>query len=77
MEVYASLDPTDDELDGDEDHLQEIQDILERMDDAEDDRLGDDVYQQFHYDLCAGCRKKFLKNPLSKPTVSHFDFSKN
>lgn len=77
MEVYASLDSSEDDLDGDEDHLQEIQDILERMDDAEDERLGDDVYQQFRFDLCATCRKKFVKNPLSTPTVSHFDFSKN
>jgi len=77
MEVYASLDSSDEGLDGDEDHLQEIQDILERMEDADDSRLGDDVYQQFRFDLCAGCRKKFIKNPLGAPSVSHFDFSKN
>ena len=77
MEVYASLDTADDGLDGDEDHLQEIQDILERMDEIEDERLGDDVYQQFRFDLCSACRKRFIKNPLSAPTVAHFDFSKN
>ena len=77
MEVYASLDTSDEGLSGDEDHLQEIQDILERMEDAEDDRLGDDVFQQFRFDLCSTCRTKFSKNPLSISKVSHFDFSKN
>ena len=77
MEVYASLDTSEEGLSGDEDNLQEIQDILERMEDAEDDRLGDDVFQQFRFDLCSSCRAKFAKNPLSVSKVSHFDFSKN
>jgi hypothetical protein len=76
MEVYASLDPMDDSLDDDQDHLQEIQDILERMDDAEDERIGDDVYQQMRFDLCAQCRKRFLRNPMSA-AVPTFDFSEN
>jgi hypothetical protein len=34
VEVYASLDPVEEELDDDRDYLQEIQDILEQIDDA-------------------------------------------
>ena len=37
MEVYASLDPNDGEFDDDRDHLQEIQDILEQL---EEDGYG-------------------------------------
>ena len=77
MEVYASLDAADDGCDGDEDHLQEIQDIIERIEDADDERIGDDVYQQFRFDLCASCRKRFVKSPLGLQSAAHFDFSKN
>lgn len=75
MEVYAAFDPV--ELDDDNDNLQEIHEILERMDDADGDQIGDDVYQQLRFDLCPECRKKFLKNPLGRKLVEQFHFSSN
>ena len=55
MEVYAALDPLPtDEDDDDRDHLQEVQDILERMEDSQSEQIGDDVYQQLRFDLCRG-----------------------
>jgi hypothetical protein len=80
MEVYAALDPVvAHEDEDDRDHLQEIQDILEGIDDAEDDQIGDDVYQQLRFDLCPECRRKFIKNPLgrSAPLAKVVGFSKN
>ena len=77
LEVYASLDQSDNELDSDRDHLQEIQDILEQMDGDEDEQLCDDVYHQTRFDLCSECRKKFVNNPLGRLTKHEFDFSKN
>ena len=78
MEVYAAFDPmaADDDND-DRNHLQEIQDILERLEDAESDQIGDDVYQQLRFDLCPECRKKFLDNPLGREVVKMFGFSQN
>lgn len=77
MEVYAAFDTSAaDESDGDRDHLQEIQEILLRAEDADDDQIGDDVYQQLRFDLCCDCRKTFLRNPLGRE-VKQFDFSKN
>jgi hypothetical protein len=78
MEVYAAFDPvvTDDE-DDDRDHLQEIQDILERLEDAENDQIGDDVYQQLRFDLCPKCRRKFLRNPLGREAAKAVHFSQN
>ncbi len=65
VEVYAAFDPAAvDSDDEDRDHLEEIQDILERLEDSASDEIGDDVYQQLRFDLCPECRKKFLKNPL-------------
>jgi hypothetical protein len=65
MEVFAAMDTAAGE-DDDNDHLQEIQDILERLDDAEDDQIGEGVCQQLRFDLCPECRSKFVKNPLGR-----------
>jgi hypothetical protein len=75
LEVYAAFDPL--ELDDDRDNLQEIHEILERMDDSDGQEIGDDVYEQMRFDLCPECRKRFLKNPLGRRAAEQFDFSKN
>jgi hypothetical protein len=79
MEVYAAFDPVaTDENEEDRDHLQEVQDILEGLEDADDDQIGDDVYQQMRFDLCPECRKKFIKSPLGREAAGKvFDFSEN
>lgn len=80
MEVYAAYSLEQAEQDDDRDHLQEIQDILERMEDAQCDQIGDDVYQQLRFDLCPECRKRFIKNPLAtgrEPAAKILDFSEN
>lgn len=87
VEVFAAFDPAAVDSDEDDrDHLEEIQDILERMDDSADDQIGDDVYQQLRFDLCPECRRKFIKNPLGveatatsleSPVTKAFGFSSN
>jgi hypothetical protein len=78
MEVYAAFDPAAaDNDDEDRDHLEEIQDILERMEDMPGDEIGDEVYQQLRFDLCPECRKKFIRNPLGRETAKAFGFSAN
>jgi hypothetical protein len=78
IEVYAAYDPeATSEDENDRDHLQEIQDILECLEDADDDLIGNDVYQQLRFDLCPECRKKFLQNPLGRETAKAFGFSSN
>ena len=76
MEIYAAFDPMALEED-DRDHLQEIQDILERSEDLESEQIGDDVYQQLRFDLCPECRRKFLKNPLGRENAKILNFSEN
>ena len=78
MEVYAAAEPSDsDEREDDRDHLAEIQDILERMEDTEGDEIGDDVYQQLRFDLCGECQKRFLRDPLGRHLATQFEFSEN
>ena len=78
MEVFAAFDPAacggDDD---DRDHLQEILDLLERLEDADNDQIGEDVYQRLRFDLCPQCRKKFVRNPLGREVVKAFGFSEN
>jgi hypothetical protein len=76
MEIYAAFDPMALEED-DRDHLQEIQDMLERAEDLESDQIGDDVYQQLRFDLCPECRQRFLKNPLGRENAKILNFSEN
>lgn len=78
IEVYAALDPSLDETDDDRDGLQDVQEMLGRMDDADSEGVTqEDVYQNLRFDLCPECRKKFLKHPLGREAVKQFDFSQN
>ena len=78
LEVYAAFDPlSSDDADDDRDCLQELHEILERVDDAADDNVGDDVYQQLRFDVCPECHQKLLKNPLGRKPAEKHDFSRN
>ncbi len=77
LEVYAALDQAEDSVDEDRDHLQEIQDILEHLDEAEDACIGEDIYQSKRLDLCSQCRRRFVENPLGLLPKHQFDFSEN
>jgi len=76
IECYASLD-NDEPRDDDADHLEEIEDILERIEGIDDPAVGEEVYQQARYDLCDGCRQRFLKNPLGRGVAASVKFSNN
>ena len=77
IEISAAFDPVISDDEDDRDHLQEIQDILERLEDAQSDEVSDDVYQQLRFDLCPECRRRFAKNPLGHESAKILDFSEN
>lgn len=78
IEVSAAMNPIDlEEPEDDRDHLLELHEILERLDDEVSEEIGDDVYQNMRFDLCAKCRQKFVKSPLGRDMVPQFNFSKN
>ena len=78
-EVYAAMDVVSGEDDDfDVDHLEQLGEMLEQLDDDTCANIGEDVCQQMRFDLCPTCREKFVKNPLGRETVStQFNFSKN
>jgi len=78
LEVYAAFDPLSvDDSEDDRDALEDLHEILERVGDATDENIGDEVYQQLRFDLCPECRKKLLKNPLGRKVADKHDFSRN
>jgi hypothetical protein len=78
IEVYAAYDPLEiTEEDLDEDHMEEISELLKNMEHMDEQELEDQVYKSFRFDLCPECQKKFLKDPLSREANRSIDFSKN
>ncbi|MEM8865650.1 MAG: hypothetical protein AAGF31_08935 [Planctomycetota bacterium] len=75
VEVYSAIDGDVGEGDHEQDHLEEIDDLLERIDDLDSD--DSDIYQQVRYDLCEECRAAFAKNPLGRLVPSKIGFSEN
>jgi hypothetical protein len=60
------------------DHLEEMQELLEQLDESEDPRLSPDaVARSMRFDLCEACRQRFVKNPLGIKSGKYLDFSKN
>jgi hypothetical protein len=77
IEISAAFDPAGVEEEDDRDYLEEIQEILERLEDSQGEGVGEDVHQELRFDLCPECRKKFLKNPLGRENAKLLGFSEN
>ncbi len=79
IEVYAAQDPREiTEADLDEDHMEAVSQLLQDMEEnlASPDDL-DPANQNFRFDLCPECRKKFVRDPLGREAAQKFDFSEN
>ncbi|MEN0109641.1 MAG: hypothetical protein AAF805_02855 [Planctomycetota bacterium] len=77
LEVYAAIDDDTHAGNDEDDHLEEIEDLLERIDEEDGVPVADDrLYQQRRYDLCAQCRERLLRNPLGRG-VARTGFSNN
>ncbi|MFO0808174.1 MAG: hypothetical protein U0746_06090 [Gemmataceae bacterium] len=79
MEVYAAHDPAElTEADLEQDHMDEISQMLQDMEDAgtEPDEPAP-AFKKMRYDLCPSCHKRFLRDPLNKEATQKFHFSEN
>jgi len=77
MEAFVAMDPTGDDDEADRDHLEEVQDILQRLEEEDCEQMSRDVYREMRYDLCSACHKRFVADPLGRQMAMHFDFSEN
>lgn len=77
IEVFAAHEPVGiTEADLDEDHMEAVSQLLRDREEADSDEVSPTA-QQFRYDLCPGCRKKYVQSPLAKELANKFDFSEN
>lgn len=60
--------------DDDSDHLLELHELLERLEEEEGELFDDEV--QHRYDLCPRCYEQFRKNPMGRDTLV-LSFSNN
>jgi hypothetical protein len=78
IEVFAAHNPAEiTEADLEEDHMEAVSQLLREMEDAADADDIESASQHLRYDLCPECRRRFLRDPLSKDSIQKFDFSEN
>jgi hypothetical protein len=79
IEIFAAHDPAEiTEADLDDDHMEAVSELLREMEDSlEDPDVAEPPHRHFRYDLCPGCRKRFVRDPLGKEAAQKFDFSEN
>ncbi|MBL7193189.1 MAG: hypothetical protein ISS73_04490 [Pirellulales bacterium] len=80
IDVFQAIDDSSDECGGSDDefdHLDDVQDLLQRIDEQELEMLEEEVTRTLRFDLCDECRRTFLKNPLGGKSSKSLNFSNN
>jgi hypothetical protein len=78
IEAFPGFDPNQiTEEDLDEDHMEEVSQLLQRNETLSPEELATPIHKGFRFDLCPACHHKFVKDPLGKEFLRSFDFSKN
>lgn len=77
IEISAVFEPTVVDEEDDRDHLQEIQELLEQLENSRGEEIGEDVHQELRFDLCPQCRRRFVKMLLARGVAKLLDFSTN
>lgn len=78
--AYAGFDPNEiTEEDLDQDHFEEISEILRREEEGggPPSDLDEPLYKGFRYDLCPACHRRFIKDPLNRDLLRLLNFSQN
>jgi hypothetical protein len=78
IEAFAAQDPGQiTEADLDEDHMEEVSQLLRDMEDGPEDQDVEEACKNFRFDLCPDCHKRFVRDPLGKEQGQKLFFSKN
>ncbi len=78
MEAFAATDPTeltDDDLEAD--HVEEMARLLTDLEDSAEQPQLLPTSKKMRFDLCPGCFRKFVHDPLGREAATKFDFSPN
>ncbi len=76
IEIQKTVNNGPHPLDEDRDHLVELEEILERMEERDSEDITDEFYQRRTFDLCETCYQKYARNPLALET-SPIGYSQN
>lgn len=78
IDVFRALEGDDACDEGDDfDHLDDVQELLQRIDEQDLAMLEDEASRTLRFDLCDECRRAFLKNPLGGKSGKSLNFSNN
>ncbi|MBY0228689.1 MAG: hypothetical protein K2W96_05350 [Gemmataceae bacterium] len=78
IEVFAAPEAgalTDDDLD--QDNLEAVAELIAQAEDGDGPPAVEPSSASLRYDLCPGCRRRFLRDPLAREAAPKFQFSKN
>lgn len=78
IEVFASASAgqlTEDDLD--RDHLEEVAEMIAELEEADGAPALEPSSARLRYDLCAPCRRRYLRDPLARENAPKLHFSKN
>jgi hypothetical protein len=70
IEVKAAYDPlalTEDDLA--QDFRSEIAKVLRQLEGMPEAEAQNQVYRQFEFDLCAGCQRRYVREPLPRAAL--------
>ena len=76
IEAHAAVDSMDLEFDGQQ-HMDELKQILENLDEDQCDELRSEAFQSRHYDLCHECYNQYIRDPLQCGRPVQMGFSRN
>jgi hypothetical protein len=78
LEVFPAFNPdalTDADLE--EDHLQDLAQLLDEMEVSGATVPDNDSAKSFRFDLCPRCHAKFTRDPLGRDSLRRLNFSEN
>lgn len=77
IKIEVNLDTLNFESEEDRDHLTELNEILERLDESERQEICQSAYRTRKFDLCPECHRKYIQNPLAIDNAVKLGFSQN
>lgn len=78
MEVMPAFDPDEiREEDLDDDPMEAVSQLLQREGELSAEDLDEPRRESLRFDLCPGCHRKFLRDPLGRETLHQVHFSEN
>lgn len=78
VEIFAAPDPlTMTEADLDIDHMEAVSQSLDELEEAGYPESADLGAHELRFDLCRGCRARYLRDPLGRDNAQKLHFSEN